>query len=356
MEAGWSPSRRPGLDALRGVAILLVIVSHAASYNLGRGSFRSLGSAGVTIFFTLSGFLITSLFVADPRLGRFYRNRAVRLLPALALAIAGFGVIQAVIGLRLLYGVGWVIGYLANWRLVGGHTLGVLDVAWSLSVEEQFYVVWPLLLLATRRWPRLQISGTAVLLAALTVERFALFPTAGEPRVYWGSDTAAASLLVGCLLALALRRGLRPVRLPSWVLACGWTGLLALACVSASWNYAVVLPTVASWWTGLVIWGGARVAWRPLCYAGERSYALYLWHAGLLWLAVQVTGGGSWPGALVTVALVVGIAEVSWRLVEQPARRRWHAYAGPAPHPALVTSPSPAAPNPATGHAGLALE
>ena len=315
----WRLGRRPELDGLRGVAILLVVFCHASSLSIGRDVFRSMGSAGVTVFFTLSGFLITSLFVQEPHLGRFYRNRAVRLLPALAFAIAGFWLLQTLIGFRLLYGVGWVIGYLANWRLIAGGNLGVFDIAWSLSVEEQFYLLWPVLLLATRRWPRFQLAATAALLLLSTGARFLLYPIAGMDRAYLGSDTAGASLLVGCLLSLAARQGLRRFEIPTWMLATGSALVLALACDRASWNFAVLTPTVASWWTAVVIWARPPLTWRPLRYTGQRSYAIYLWHTGILWVAVQVVGRSPIWTAF-TVLLVFGIAEVSWRLVERPAQ------------------------------------
>jgi peptidoglycan/LPS O-acetylase OafA/YrhL len=351
--------RRPELDALRGIAILLVVVSHALNYGLGEGRYRSLGSAGVALFFALSGFLITSLFSADPDLSRFYRNRAVRLLPALLFAILGYWVLQSWLRVELIPGVGWVIGYLANWAMIDGHHLGVLDPAWSLSVEEQFYLVWPLVLLATRRHPRFQLWTTVALLACTTFARFSLFPLLGEPHIYMGSDTASASLLVGCLLALLLRQGVAAVRVPGWLLVSGSVVVLALATFEPSpWPYAVLIPTVVSWWAGLLIWARVPLTWRPLRYVGARSYALYLWHNGILWMTLTVAGRSlGWMAF--GVVLSFGIAEVSWHLVEQPARRRWHQHSGERPRerdPEVASlSPQPVALDGRAPHAQLGL-
>jgi peptidoglycan/LPS O-acetylase OafA/YrhL len=318
--------RRPELDGLRGAAIVLVVLFHALNYGLGKNSYRGLGSAGVALFFTLSGFLITSLVSADPGLSRFYRNRAVRLLPALLFAILGYWLLQVWLHLELMPGVGWVMGYVANWAMIDGHDLGVFDPAWSLSVEEQFYFLWPLVLLATRRRPRVQLWTTVALLSGTTFARFSLFPLLGESHTYMGSETASASLLVGCLLALLLRQGVGTLRVPGWLLMSGSVAILAFAALGSSpWPFAVAIPTVVSWWTGLLIWARVPLTWRPLRYAGARSYAVYLWHNGILWMTFAVAGHSlTWMA--VGVALSFGVAEVSWHLVEQPARRRWHQY------------------------------
>ncbi len=325
--------RRPELDALRGVAIVLVVVFHALNYGLGDNRFRGLGSAGVALFFALSGYLITSLFTAEPRLGRFYRNRAVRLLPALGFAILGYCALQAWLHVELMPGIGWVIGYLANWGQVSGHDLGVFDPTWSLAVEEQFYLVWPLVLLATRRHPRVQLWTTVALLASTTLARFTLMPLVGETHVYMGSETASASLLVGCLLALLLKGQPGAARVPGWMLAGGSAGLLVLATYGhSSWEYAVIVPTLVTWWGALLIWARVPLTWRPLRYAGTRSYGVYLWHNGILWMTLAVAGQSlGWMA--VGVVLSFAVAEVSWRLVEQPARRRWHQYADARPGP-----------------------
>ena len=335
------------------MAIVLVVVFHALNYGLGDNRFRGLGSAGVALFFALSGYLITSLFTAEPRLGRFYRNRAVRLLPALGFAILGYCALQAWLHVELIPGVGWVIGYLANWGQINGHGLGVFDPTWSLAVEEQFYLVWPLVLLATRRHPRVQLWTTLALLACTTLARFTLMPVVGETHVYMGSETASASLLVGCLLALLLKERPGAARVPGWVLAAGSAGLVVVVVAfgHSSWGFAVMVPTLVTWWAALLIWARVPLTWRPLRYAGTRSYGVYLWHNGILWMTLAVAGPSlGWMA--VGIVLSFAIAEVSWRLIEQPARRRWHRYADPLPrqqaeevsplrtHPVALDGPS----------------
>jgi peptidoglycan/LPS O-acetylase OafA/YrhL len=163
-----------------------------------------------------------------------------------------------------------------------------------------------------------------------------------------GSDTASASLLVGCLLALLTRRGLPDGRLPAWLLVSGSATVLALATFgSSAWAFAVAVPTVATGWAAVLIWARAPLTWRPLNYVGSRSYAVYLWHVGILWLTLTVVGHSLWWMAI-GIALTFGVAEVSWRLVEVPARRRWHQSADARPRP---TSP-PAAPF-GPGHGAL---
>ena len=172
VETGPSLPHRPELDGLRGIAVLLVLAYHATNWLLlDHGRFAGLGSAGVAMFFTLSGYLITNLFDSDHRLGRFYRNRAVRLLPALGFAILAFWALQTWLRFELMPGIAWVIAYAANWGEISGHDLGVFDPTWSLAVEEQFYLVWPLVLLCTWRNPRVQPWTTAGLLAVTTLAR-----------------------------------------------------------------------------------------------------------------------------------------------------------------------------------------
>jgi peptidoglycan/LPS O-acetylase OafA/YrhL len=324
------------LDGLRGIAILLVIACHALNYGLTDGRFASLGSAGVAVFFTLSGYLITSLFIAEPRLVRFYRNRAVRLLPALGFAILGYWALQTWLHFELMPGTGWVIGYLANWGRISGHDLGVFDPTWSLAVEEQFYLVWPLVLLATRHRPRVQLWTTVVLLAATTLARFTLMPLVGEDHAYMGSETASASLLVGCLLALLMKERPTTLRLARWILVAGSAGVFVLAALSPSpWWYAVLIPTLVTWWTAVLIWARTPMTWGPLRYVGTRSYSVYLWHLGILWLTLQICGASlGWMA--VGIAVSFGIAEVSWRLVEQPARRLWHQSSETLPEQQIV--------------------
>ena len=149
--------------------------------------------------------------------------------------------------------------------------------------------------------------------------------------MYLGSATASASLLVGCLLALLLRRRPSSPQVPTLLFVAASVGvLLLIAMPTTPWLFAVLIPTVVSWWTALLIWARAPLSWRPLRYTGARSYAVYLWHFGIVWLTLTIAGPGLGSIALAILA-TFGIAEVSWLLVEQPARRRWHQYADARP-------------------------
>ena len=155
---------RPELDGLRGIAILAVLAAHTGVPGFADGG----GGAGVTLFFVLSGYLITSLLLAErDKNGRvdlraFYVRRALRLLPALAavlvvvvvLLLAGLAPAAAVADTNYAIVIAGVVAYVANWVAVAGQSIGMLGHTWSLAVEEQFYIVWPAMLLAGRRFGR----------------------------------------------------------------------------------------------------------------------------------------------------------------------------------------------------------
>lgn len=309
------PSRRltyrPELDGLRAIAIILVIGSHARVPGFGLGA-----PAGVTLFFVLSGYLITSLLVAErERTGRvdliaFYIRRGLRLLPVLF----AFLVVVA-----LGYSVGlWankpadlitfpaVILYVGNWVQAAGAAPGMMGHTWSLAVEEQFYIVWPaVLILMLRIADRHVVAGLALVLAVLVLPwRMFLFETVDFVRAFVGTDAQADALLLGCAIAL-LR-----VKLPVWA---GWFGVLALVVVAEVWppvNVAFSLAAVVS--TFAVAGAPKALGWAPLAYVGRISYGLYLWHYLFVWSGIP------WPIAL-TAAFVT--AAVSHRYLEQPFLR-----------------------------------
>ena len=213
---------RPALDGLRAVAILLVIAYHDG---LLEGGF-----VGVDVFFALSGFLITSLLVEEWRergtiqLGRFYARRALRLAPALSVFVftvyaATHWLVPSMAG--ALEGR-WALAallYLTNILTAygGEYPLGLVSICWSLAMEEQFYLLWPLLLRTALR-ARLSWRVLALLLGALVfacnVLRLGLARRGGEEawlRIYFGPDTRADAILVGCLLAVLVAwRGVPP--------------------------------------------------------------------------------------------------------------------------------------------------
>jgi peptidoglycan/LPS O-acetylase OafA/YrhL len=205
---------RPALDGIRAMAILAVFAFHTGTPLIG-------GFIGVDIFFVLSGFLITTLLLQEwsrtntLRLGDFYRRRARRLLPALFVTIAAVGVIYQLdpqLHQGLSYGSAATIVtfYASNWVAAFAHNpvkvLGLLDHTWSLAFEEQFYILWPLLVLIClrRSWtpPRVLSVALAFAVASATL-RAALWSAHISSHVYFRSDTRADGLLLGCALAAA---------------------------------------------------------------------------------------------------------------------------------------------------------
>lgn len=299
--------RIPALDGLRGVAILLVVVFHAWP-PLMRG-----GAYGVTLFFVLSGFLITGILLHTPVGWSFYRRRAVRLLPALFI----------VVGFLLFLGASWgqtwpALAYVSNWAVIREGTLGLLTHTWSLSVEEHFYIVWPVVIavLPNKFWT------TAGLLAVAVGWRTWLLAVDGPtPRLEVATDTSAVALLAGCLVAIAHFEGRW---IPTRGAAVSVAGILVLSAVLAkgsvwwhwSWFLVVALATVAV--SACAVRPVRVLEPRWLVWFGTVSYGLYLWHDILLRTV---------PSLPVAVVLSVGLASLMWFAVEKPLleweRSRW---------------------------------
>ncbi len=343
---------RPGLDGLRGVAVLAVVLYHAG---LGRASG---GFLGVSTFFTLSGFLITTVLLGERSatgrisLTRFWSRRLRRLLPAALVAIAGTVLAGAALAdsTQLARMRGDAIAsllYVANWRFVGlGDTYGSLFSTpspfvhfWSLSIEEQFYVGFPLLLLGViavaRGRGRVIVAALAVVALASVVWSIVLV-RGGAPtdRVYFGTDTRAAELLAGAVLAAWWGQG--PARLSDAVRRLvRAAGAVALVVMVVLWT-TVTLDQRLLYQGGLaltslltlavlaaVIEGGLvdRVlSARPLVALGVVSYGVYLFHWPILvWLDVHT---GLPPLGRLAVALPVAtaLAALSYRYLERPIR------------------------------------
>jgi peptidoglycan/LPS O-acetylase OafA/YrhL len=330
------------------------------------------GFLGVESFFVLSGFLITSLLLTEWRPDRridllgFWVRRARRLLPALFLALVGTQVLAAVV-LRgdapTLRGDSLAaLGYVMNWHLIfGGQSYfdpmlrpTLLQHLWSLAVEEQFYLLWPLLFAAGMRYLRrrgLLVATLAVAAASAALMAWLFQPGADPSRIYYGTDTRASALLIGVALALVWAPGCVPAaasRRAGWLLdAAGALGLGGLLAASI-WLYeshpllyrgGFALVALG---TALAIAGAthprarllpALLGWRPLRWIGTRSYGIYLWH----WPIFSVTrpyqdvAFGGWSLLALRLALVLGLAELSYRFVETPIRhgaieRAWRAF------------------------------
>jgi peptidoglycan/LPS O-acetylase OafA/YrhL len=360
---GAAGGRLSGLDGLRGLAVTLVVVYHLFPPALTGGFI------GVDIFFVISGFLITGLIVAEHERtgrfspGRFWVHRARRLLPALVPLVLVSCTAAWLIGGDVLVGLGWKLlgtatfGY--NWVSMATHSSyfdssqpELLRNLWSLAVEEQFYLLWPLLLLALLRLrhPRLRLAVVLLLAAASAVWMGALFRAGTDPtRVYFGSDTHSFGLLIGAALALLLRARSagtapdagRPTAPTAGRTVRPWAGAGALAALLAA---AIWMPddatatyrgglVLVSLLAAVVIWAGIApgrfgrmLDARPLRYLGERSYGLYLWHWPLLVLIQLVDPFGRGPGAvaltgLLSLLLALGAAAASYRWLESPIRR-----------------------------------
>lgn len=211
------------------MAILLVVAAHAVPAWL-----PAAGAVGVAVFFALSGFLITSLLLEQERidLRGFYLRRAARLFPALAVFVAFMLLLQVAVAKNFGHPADavWVALYVGNWVSANGGTMGALDHTWSLAVEEQFYILFPLLLIAASRLPRRALLALLAggVLVSLTL-RFGLLAAGSTvDRVYRGTDTTACLLLLGGCAAVALT--LRsPSRSRPWLAAVAMTGIAALA-------------------------------------------------------------------------------------------------------------------------------
>lgn len=341
-----------GLDGLRACAIVAVLLLHL-EFGLAPGGF-----VGVDAFFVLSGFLITSQLVASQGLaGRrlslrgFYARRALRLLPVFGVVVAGTLVAMrlvpgdGVLRARTAASVPYLLGYAENWwRALAPHgSGGLLDQAWSLAVEEQFYLLWPLVvLLLLRRW-RPRAAGVAVATAFVGETAVAVWALAVRhwtvARWYDGTDTHSGGLLLGAALALWLadprtRRvpGALAGRVARWGPA-GAGALVVLVVVlrpaQHAWAYWAGIPAAALATAAVVVALvvhprgvlGRVLAARPLAWLGERSYALYLVHYPLILLSGVVAPAWSkrlevLPAAQIVLSVV--LAACSQRWLERP--------------------------------------
>lgn len=326
---------QPRLDGLRAIAVGLVIGVHVFRWPAG-------GYMGVDLFLVLSGFLITTLLLEEQeRHGRislrsFYARRGLRLLPALWTFLAASVLVFSLRGQQHLLGLALGLSYLTNVGVAVGHYDPAYQHLWSLAMEEQFYLVWPLVLIACLARPR-RISKLAVIAAAAAVAiagaRFAATPAHVAVRFGWETVTRFDSILIGCVAAL-LRRSC--VRISRWIVA----GAQKTMMVATALVVSVVLLDVARSQTtiyhantfvfalaaAVIILGAVRsdrclllrpLEWRGAVYVGKLSYALYLWHFVLLSMLVHSSG------VEVVVASFV-IAACSYHFVEKPfLRRKW---------------------------------
>jgi peptidoglycan/LPS O-acetylase OafA/YrhL len=351
----------PGLDGIRAIAVLSVIVFHL---NFG---WASGGLLGVQVFFVLSGYLITDLLVAEYRrhhgiaLAQFWLRRARRLLPALLVVLfvtVGWATLfdrSQLAALRSDLPSG--IFYFSNWWFIFHHVSyfakfgppSPLGHLWSLSIEEQFYLIWPLLVLVAMKYlhnRRTLIILTLTAAAASAVEMGILFVPDGDPtRVYDGTDTRAFALLIGAALAMALPRNqaFAPVTVNARRLLDAVGGLSLLGIFLMFWLTSqydsflyeggmLLLALLTAMLIAVTIHPGSHLevilGWEPLRWVGERSYGIYLWHYPVIVLTTPLNASPSLVRASLQIAATLVLAALSWRFIEQPVRhgalgRQW---------------------------------
>jgi peptidoglycan/LPS O-acetylase OafA/YrhL len=339
---------RPALDGLRGVSVLCVLGFHAFLIPFG-------GFLGVDIFFVLSGFLITNLLLAERaatgtlNLRRFYARRARRLVPGLLVAVAAFLAISAVAdqsgfgddALAAAAGATYITNILVT---ITPSWLPAVNHLWSLAAEEQFYLLWPVVLIAAMRRNisrRTLTIALGVVVAAIWANRWTLtLAGASQHRLYFGPDTSLDPIVIGCLLALlhdagyverACANAFVRTRVVPVCLGIALGMIFGVPNTDPRWIYEWALPVFGV--AVAIILGSvitdpqspiAGVLQRARLVAlGRISYGVYLWHPILFY--------GAHMPRLVSIPCAIGAAALSNRYIEQRFLRRPRAPLPPAP-------------------------
>jgi peptidoglycan/LPS O-acetylase OafA/YrhL len=347
---------RPELDGLRGISILLVYIHHLY-HPLMPGGFL-----GVDIFFVLSGFLITSLLVEEWNregsisLKDFYIRRVLRLMPAvftLILVIGGFALIflDKKTAIETYQGIWLTLSYASNW-LYAFHYFSAnnpLGITWSLAIEEQFYLTWPLLLILAlkfklqRRWV---LYILALIIAIIPLHRKILVEQGATVlRLYYASDTRADALLIGCLVGLLVSWNLLPhhrrLEIPMKSLAAVVVIFLGYLVGTEFWEdlmlyqrggylssggYTLVALSIGLILTVVIIWPPKFalliLKFAPLVWIGRISYGLYLWHWPVrLFIYQKKIMPASTEQLVAVVVLSLLLPALSYHFVEKPFLR-----------------------------------
>ncbi|RJS45080.1 acyltransferase family protein [Nocardioides cavernaquae] len=323
----WTLGRRPALDGLRAFAVALVLSAH-----VGIPGARPLGGVGVTVFFALSGFLITTLLLEERAqhgsisFRGFYVRRIRRLTPALvACVVLGIALEVAFEGTVRWEQVAAALTYTTNLYVpsVGAWPGGPYDHTWSLAVEEQFYLLWPLALLALARLSRREILLFLPLcILGSAIFRVLTYQPGTVGHSYVSLISRADELLIGAALAVAMHG--RPPRLRSTTLV---APLLVAIVAAGFWCPGLLMPTVVALLTAGVVQVAATstprvLSIRVMTWLGQRSYGIYLYNTPVVW-AVEHFGLPWQVAGTVIVAGSIALAAASYRWVEQPflARR-----------------------------------
>jgi peptidoglycan/LPS O-acetylase OafA/YrhL len=344
---GPEPAYMPQLDGLRALAALAVVLHHNLWRGGGLGGARAsahLGDAGVRLFFVLSGFLITGILLrarGQPRaLRSFYARRFLRIFPlyyavVIAVALVGQPLMRATLG--------WNLAYLANFKLalLGGFPGPPVSHLWTLSVEEQFYLVWPLVVLYAPRRPLLPLALSTLLIAPAS--RLVLLLTTGNA-------TAAAVVTTSCLDTLGAGAILAIAgRVPKGVAPFGLGLLAAVTALDGSWIDIAFRDTAYACTFAWVVQCGAEgvrgpvgrlLGCRPLVYLGTISYGIYVYHHVVPALVKFPAYGLARTGLV--LALTIMLSALSFRFFERPINALKNRF----PYGPARREPAPRAPDP----------
>ena len=345
-----SPFFRPDIQGLRAVAVILVVLAHAHVAGFGGGYI------GVDVFFVISGYVITGLLLRQPsrsvraNLAHFYARRIRRIVPAAtvvlgATTIASYYVLGQNFDPKLLGDVRWASLFAANFRLINtgsnyfisGLAPSLVTHYWSLAVEEQFYLIYPLVVfslsLLTPRRHRTRLLGVLLVVGIVASAWWSFHLTSLHPTAaYYSPFTRFWELGLGGLVAVAPAAWARRRPVMNGLLAIGAVVVLAVA--TTRFSTTSVYPGVLAWWpcaaTAVLLWTGQSsvygapatwLAWRPLRYIGDISYSLYLWHFVWLMLPLQMVHppASVWATPLEILG-AVACAVASYHLLENPIR------------------------------------
>lgn len=346
--------QRIDIQALRAVAVGLVVVYHFFPDRLTGGF------VGVDVFFVLSGFLITTHLLERPPVGgrdlaEFWGRRIRRLLPAALLVllatllavwllapVTSFGDTARQAAASALYVQNWALAHQSVDYLAADATPTAVQHYWSLAVEEQFYLVWPILLLGCglvarrRRWPLRRVAGVAVAAVVTVSLGWSIATSADDPASYFVSWTRFWELGIGALaavLAPALGSALRDrVALRN---GAAWVGVLAIVVAAVTYDGATVFPGAAALLpvlgTAVVVLADASpgpgsplpvAGLRPVQVLGDLSYSVYLWHWPVVVLLPEAVDGVRWWHRVAAIVAVLAVSAASQRWVEEPLRGR----------------------------------